>query len=98
MNIEWIPITTRPMDEKERELYRKFYNGPFSDEEFFIYTNRMPEDGQEILVSFKSGYVDKDICSADYDGELQGFYYGLEDHGDWDGVAAWMPMPEPYEE
>ena len=23
-------------------------------------------------------------------------FNGLENNGDWDGIDAWMPMPEPY--
>ena len=54
----------------------------------------MPEDGQEILTSSSWG-VTKDV--ADNDVVFDGYNtYGLEENGDWDGIDAWMPLPEPY--
>jgi len=34
-----------------------------------------------------------DTCEISAEGGLNAYY--LEEQGDWDGVLAWMPMPEP---
>lgn len=45
---KWIPMTTRPMTEEEREHYREW-----SDVEgAMIFDCELPEDGQEVLVSY----------------------------------------------
>lgn len=80
--IEWHEVTTRPLDDEEKEYYAEM------DMELeFIFDCEMPEDGQEILICTKWG-VDKDICSNDAD-----YGIGLEGRGDWDGVYAWAEMP-----
>lgn len=73
----WIPVTYHtPKDEDEDMLYAYILDCP------------MPEEGQEILVSF-NGMVDMDVCCYD-----EGWY--LDNRGDWMDVDAWMPLPEPY--
>ena len=84
---KWIPIKYRPMDEEEKQYWSEYMA---ADDEMEMFDCPMPEDGQEILVTFKSGYVNMDIC------EIDGGLYGLEENGDWDGIIAWMPLPEPY--
>lgn len=80
----WIPMTTRPMTEEEREHYREW-----SDvEEYMIFDCELPEDGQEVLVSH-GGYVCVDTFCTD-----DGCYF---EGVDIDDVDAWMPLPEPYE-
>lgn len=75
------------------EHYGIEYCDTFEDKAFDC---PMPEDGQEILISVSWGVVE-DVADNDVDGE--GFIcYGLEGNGDWDGVLAWMPKPEPYKE
>ena len=87
---EWIPITYRPMDEEKYEEFRsEFGEIPIEDRKMF--SCHMPEDDQEILICTSFGGVSQDRCAID---ELYG--YALETHGDWDGVIAWMPLPEPY--
>lgn len=89
---EWIPVTYRPMtEEEEKELCLKWdiKEGSLEDWEKRVFTCPLPEDGQEILISTHWG-VSEDVCTWD-DGCI-----GLEDRGDWDGVDAWMPKPEPY--
>lgn len=81
---EWIPIKYRPMTEEEKKYYEEYTDV----EEMFDCP--MPEDGQEILISTKFG-VYADICDID-----EKYGYGLENHEDWEGVLAWMPLPEPY--
>ena len=73
----WIPVTYHtPKDKDEDMLYAYILDCP------------MPEEGQEILVSF-NGIVDMDVCCYD-----EGWY--LDNHGDWMDVDAWQPLPEPY--
>lgn len=89
---EWIPVTYRPItEEEEKELCEKLgiKEGSLEDWEKRVFTCPLPDDGQEILTSF-GRYVQEDICSWDEYG------CGLENHGDWDGIDAWMPKPEPY--
>lgn len=89
---KWIPVTYRPMtEEEEKELCEKLgiKEGSLEEWEKRFLTCPLPDDGQEILTSF-GRYVQEDICSWDEYG------CGLENNGDWDGVDAWMPKPEPY--
>ena len=94
---EWIPIKYRPLTEDERIAFARYTGVEYcdtADEKAFDCP--MPEDGQEILISTSWGVVE-DVADNDIDGE--GFIcYGLENHGDWDGVDAWMPKPEAYKE
>ena len=92
---EWIPIKYRPMTSEERKEFAEHYGIEYCDtlgEKAFDCP--MPEDRQRILISTLWG-VDIDVADNDIDGE--GFIcYGLEGNGDWSGVIAWQPLPEPY--
>ena len=58
----WIPVKTRPMTEEEKEYYSEYLfesNGS-------IYECRLPEDGQEVLITSEYGGVDETTCYADY--------------------------------
>ena len=92
---EWIPIKYRPMTSEERKEFAEHYGIEYCDTlEEKIFDCPMPEDGQRILLS-RSWGIDTDVADNDIDGE--GFIcYGLYGNGDWDGVDAWMPVPEPY--
>ena len=92
---EWIPIKYRPITSEERKELAEHYGIEYCDTlEEKAFDCPMPEDGQRILLS-RSWGVDIDVADNDIDGE--GFIcYGLEGNGDWDGVNAWMPLPEPY--
>lgn len=87
---EWIPVKIRPLTDEEREeLSKEFDEWEMPDGKFDC---RMPEHGQRILITTKwSDDVDIDVCDIDPD-----YGIGLEERGDWDGVLAWMPVPEPY--
>lgn len=88
---EWIPITYRPLTEEEvKELCAEWGIEELEEWEKRVFTCSLPDDGQEILISYWGKYVQEDICSWDEYG------CGLENNGDWDGVDAWMPKPEPY--
>ena len=86
----WIPITFRRADDDE---YKEFIerHDVIPREECKVCNCRMPDDGQEVLVTTCGGYVCEDIFCADPD------YYGFED-SDLDDVIAWMPKPEAYKE
>lgn len=90
---EWIPVKYRPMTAEERKRFEEEYTYGYEleDDEALMFDCKMPEDGQEILVSYRYGRVDKDICQ--YDGE----FYGLEGNDDWEGIIAWQPLPAPFE-
>ena len=92
---EWIPIKYRPMTSEERKELAEHYGIEYCDTlEEKAFDCPMPEDGQRILLS-RSWGVDIDVADNDIDGE--GFIFrGLEGNGDWDGVDAWMPLPESY--
>lgn len=80
---EWTPLKTRPMTDEEREHYREW-----SDiEGAMIFDCQLPEDGQEVLISY-GGYVCVDTFCKD-----DGCYF---EGVDIDDVEAWMPLPEPY--
>lgn len=81
---KWIPVKWHNITEEERE--REGY-----PEEWLIYMDcKMPDDGQEILITTKKGYVEKDICYYDD-------CYSLDSGYDWiDDVIAWRELPEPY--
>lgn len=75
---KWIPIKVRPLDEEEKSYYGEDY--------CFIWDCKLPDDGEEVLVTTASGHVDIDTF---YDG-----YF--ENYSNHDDLLAWMPMPEPY--
>lgn len=82
----WIPFTTRPLTEEEKEMYSEWDS---------ILDGKLPDDGQRILVSvsvhghehvqYDEFYTD-DWCYLD-----SGYEIGTE-------AVAWMPLPEPYKE
>ena len=81
---KWIPIKYHEITDEEREE-----NGYPNDWVYYL-DCEMPEDGQEILVTTKNGYVEKDVCCLE-DG------YSLDSGWDWrEDVLAWMPLPEPW--
>lgn len=87
----WIPITTRLMNEdEEKEACERWGVDHLEDNEKLMFTCSLPDEGQEILISTHWG-VRLDKCDYDPD-----YGFGLEENGDWDGVLAWMPLPEPY--
>lgn len=84
----WIPIEHRPGTDEEYEAFSKFGDCPRED--FKVYTNEMPEDGQDVLITTKWGTV----CEDTYHDDVDASYF--EDHDDPDDVIAWMPKPKAY--
>lgn len=91
----WIPIKTRPLTDEERKSLSQYYGSNYEDTaDEWAFDCPMPEEGQEILISTSWG-VSKDICEYDCTDDGMGLF-SLEENCDWDGVTAWMPLPEPY--
>lgn len=86
---QWIPVKMRPMDSEEREYWEDQFGYELDNEDAVMFDCQMPEDGQEILISFRK-WISMDKC------EIDGGCYGLEGNGDWEDVVAWMPLPEAY--
>ena len=87
---QWIPVKFRPMDSEEREYWEDYFGYELPDEDAVLFDCQMPDDGQEILVSYRK-WIGMDKCEIDCG------CYGLEGNGDWEDVIAWMPAPFPYE-
>lgn len=88
----WIPIQSRPATNEEYSRFRERYGEDIPLEDCQSYCCRMPEDGQEVLITTTWGDVCIDTWAYD-DG--CGWF---EDHEDLDDVIAWMPLPKPYKE
>lgn len=94
VNQKWIPIQSRPMTAEERDVYRERIGFELDEDEAVIFTSKLPDDRQDVLVSYTySGYVGTDTFCDDPD-------YGcfFETNGEMDGISAWMPLPKPYKE
>lgn len=89
LDSQWIPITFRQADDEEYEKFIERFDD-IPREECKVYDCRMPDDGQEVLVTTCGGYVCEDIFCADPD------YYGFENCSDPDDAIAWMPKPGAY--
>ena len=78
---EWIPIKRRPLSEEEKAAFKQ--------EEGDIITSHMPEEDEEVLISVGDAvYVDT-FCHEGQDG----WFF---EYSDINEVAAWMPLPKPY--
>lgn len=91
---EWIAVTTCDMTEEEAKQLlddydlKDFFSNP---EKYWQYRCRLPDDGQEVLVSTRWGVTLTTFYSdVDY-----GNYF--EDYEDRFDVDAWMPLPKAYE-
>ena len=85
---KWIPITSRPMTEEEKEHYKTH---PEYQDDYRIFNCKLPDDGQEVLISVYGG-VEVDTFVQDAN---DGCYF---EGRDIDDVDAWMPLPEPYKQ
>lgn len=88
--ITWHEVTSRALTDEEKTEYIERGYADYEVPEY-MFTCEMPDDGQKVLIATSWG-VSKDVCSTDVN-ELN-YLYGLEDHGDWDGVLAWAAMPK----
>ncbi|MBP5597206.1 MAG: hypothetical protein J6Y02_17620 [Pseudobutyrivibrio sp.] len=80
----WILIERRDLTQEEKEFYSSLYG----DEPEYMIESRMPNDGEEVLVS-AGGIVFKDNFSRD-DFDFENISI--------DEIDAWMPLPQPYKE
>ena len=85
---KWIPITSRPMTEEEKEHYKTH---PEYQDDYRIFNCKLPDDGQEVLISVYGG-VEVDTFVQDAN---DGCYFEGRDIYD---VDAWMPLPLPYKQ
>lgn len=93
--LKWNPVKVRKLTDEERgELIDEGY-GPEEIDEVTKLDGFTPEDGQEILTTYKariSGrlYVEHDEAVSDGDDNW------LDSGRSWEDVTAWAAMPEPY--
>ena len=80
LDSQWIPIKTRELTEEEKEEYPDCT---------FMYDCKLPEDGEEVLVTTWLGDTALDTFCRD-----DGCYF--ENYCDEEDVIAWMPKPESY--
>lgn len=80
LDSQWIPIETRELTEEEKEEYPDCT---------FMYDCKLPEDGEEVLVTTWGGNTALDTFCRD-----DGCYF--ENYCDEGDVIAWMPKPESY--
>lgn len=80
-----IPVKYHQISEKERA--EEFISKDIQ----YMLDCKMPDDGQEILVT-NGETTWQDTCFIDCDG------YYLDSNYDWIDITAWRPLPEPYKE
>ena len=80
----WIPFTKRPMTDEESTFYRDW--AEYGAE---IFDCPLPDDGQEVLVSWGGNVCIDTFVKDDRDGC---YFEGI----DIDDADAWMPLPVPY--
>lgn len=81
----WIPVKYHQISEKERA------EESISNDIQYMLDCKMPDDGQEILVT-NGETTWQDTCFIDSNG------YYLDGGYDWIDIMAWMPLPNPYKE
>lgn len=81
----WIPVKYHQISEKERA------EESISNDIQYMLDCKMPDDGQEILVT-NGETTWQDTSFIDCDG------YYLDSNYDWIDITAWQPLPKPYKE
>ena len=84
---KWIPVTTRPMTEEEKERYKEQLE--YVDDAV-IFNCPLPDDGQEVFITV---YGETELDTF-YNDAIDGCYF---ENRDIEDVIAWMPKPKPYE-
>nr|DAO23689.1 MAG TPA: Protein of unknown function (DUF551) [Caudoviricetes sp.] len=80
-NTEWNKLTTRPLNNEEKECYGNRFD--------FMWEGNQPEIGEEVLVyTLRSKEVYTDIWTDD-------FNFGLGFENTEEKVIYWMSLPEP---
>lgn len=81
----WIPVKYHQISEKERA------EESISTDIQYMLDCKMPDDGQEILVTNgETTWQDTSFIDCDE--------YYLDSNYDWIDITAWRPLPEPYKE
>ena len=83
----WIPMTTRPMTDEEKEWHKDQLD--YVDDAV-IFNCPLPDDGQEVLITV---YGETELDTF-YNDSIDGCYF---ENRDIEDVRAWMPLPTPYE-
>lgn len=81
----WIPVKYHQISEKERA------EESISNDIQYMLDCKMPDDGQEILVT-NGETTWQDTCFINSNG------YYLDGGYDWIDIMDWMPLPKPYKE
>ncbi len=81
----WTPVKYHQISEKERA------EESISNDIQYMLDCKMPDDGQEILVT-NGETTWQDTSFIDCDG------YYLDSNYDWIEITAWQPLPKPYKE
>ena len=82
----WVPVTTRPMTEEEKERHREQLE--YADD-VVIFNCPLPDDGQEVLIT---AYGETELDTF-YRDAIDGCYF---ENRNIEDVRAWMPLPKPY--
>ena len=81
----WIPVKYHQISEKERA------EESISNDIRYMLDCKMPDDGQEILVTNgETAWQDTSFIDCDE--------YYLDSGYDWIEITAWQPLPKPYKE
>lgn len=84
--LEWAELNIYPYISKQKVEADKMAIKAIEQTTWVPCSERLPEEGEEVLVSgFDTN--NKKVIVARYQGEQYGFTCGL--------VSAWMPLPEP---
>ena len=84
----WIPIKVRKPTKEDIEAYSRDF-----DEIEWVYDCRLPDDGEEVLITTGYGNI---VITTFYRDDEYGCYF--DSYEDADDVKAWAHLPEPYKE
>lgn len=93
--LKWNPVKVRELtDEERKELIDEGYN-PEQVEEVTMLDGFTPEDGQEILITYKTRFSGR--LYVEHDEAVKDDHDCWLDSGrDWEDVTGWASMPEPF--
>ena len=84
---DWIPFEQREADEEEKEYWLENYGQEIE----YMLCCKLPDEDEEILVTYANGNVGEDIFLRD------GYECYLDSGNEFVTEAiAWMPKPQPY--
>ena len=84
---DWIPFEQREADEEEKEYWLENYGQEIE----YMLCGRLPDEDEEIIVSYSNGCVGEDIFLRD------GVDCYLDSGAEFiTETIAWMPKPQPY--